>query len=48
MSGWELFTWLSVWILAGGSIIVFVFCLLQLPAMLRRQSGERDNHPGGS
>jgi hypothetical protein len=35
MSGWELFTWINVWVLAAGSIIVFVLFLRQLPGLLK-------------
>ncbi len=35
MSGWELFTWINVWLLAAGSIIVLVLFLRQLPRSLR-------------
>lgn len=42
MSGWELFTWINVWILAAGSIAVFVLFLLQLPGMMKRLSHRAD------
>ena len=44
MSNWELFTWISTWVLALGSIIVFALFLWQLPEMLRRarQGNESD------
>ncbi|MGE4650158.1 MAG: hypothetical protein AAEJ53_04650 [Myxococcota bacterium] len=34
MSGWELFTWFNVGVLALGSLIVFGLFLRQLPALL--------------
>ena len=43
MSGWEQFTWISAWVLALGSIIVFIVFLWQLPDMLRRARGENED-----
>ena len=43
MSNWELFTWISTWIMALGSIVVFVLFLWQLPEMLRRIRRENDS-----
>ena len=37
MSGWEIFTWLSTIILGLGSLIVFIFFLLDLPSLLNNQ-----------
>ena len=37
MSGWEIFTWLSTIILSLGSLIVFIFFLLDLPSLLNNQ-----------
>ena len=34
MSGWELFTWLNVGVLAIGSLLVFGFFVRQLPSLL--------------
>jgi len=47
MSGWELFTWINVWILAAGSIGVFVLFLLQLPRMMKRLSHQEDEKDKG-
>jgi hypothetical protein len=43
MSGWELFTWLNVGVLALGSVGVFVLFLAQLPRLLpprKEEDGE--------
>ena len=42
MSNWELFTWISTWIMALGSIVVFVLFLRQLPEILRRSRQENE------
>ena len=34
MSGWELFTWLNVGVLAIGSVIVFALFMRQLKTLL--------------
>ena len=36
MSGWEIFTWISVGILGIGSIIVFILFLRDLPELLKK------------
>jgi len=36
MSGWELFTWINVWILGVGSVLIFGWFLRDVPGMLRR------------
>lgn len=40
MSGWELFTWINVAILAIGSVTVFAAFLRELPRLLR---GSKDS-----
>lgn len=40
MSGWEVFTWINVAILAAGSLLVFLGFVRDLPDLLRRT-----NHP---
>ena len=42
MSGWEIFTWISVAILGLGSLIVFILFLLDLPTLLNNES--ENNH----
>jgi len=39
MSGWELFTWWSVAVLALGPLLVLAFFLRDLPDLWRRQRG---------
>ena len=41
MSGWEIFTWLSTIILGLGSLIVFIFFLLDLPTLLNNQQKKK-------
>ena len=44
MSGWEVFTWLNVGVLAIGSVVVFGLFLRVLPDLLPRrppESGDR-------
>ncbi len=36
MSGWEIFTWISVIILGFGSIIVFILFLKDVPELLKK------------
>lgn len=45
MSGWELFTWCSVGVLAAGPLLVLVFFLRDLPALWRRHDGSRPREP---
>jgi hypothetical protein len=46
MSGWELFTWISAFVLAFGSIAVFLAFLFDLREMRRRlKSGDDEDHP---
>jgi hypothetical protein len=40
MSGWEIFTWISVGILGIGSIIVFILFLRDLPELLKKSEKE--------
>ncbi len=42
MSGWELFTWFNVGVLAIGSVIVFLLFLRQLSQLLAPRSARRD------
>ena len=41
MSGWEIFTWANVGILAVGSLIVFLCFPRQLPQLLPPRSARR-------
>ena len=43
MSGWEIFTWLSTIVLGLGSIIVFIFFLIDLPSLLHNEQKSNDN-----
>ena len=45
MSGWELFTWINVWILGLAPILVFVLVMRELPALLKRASQPEDDEP---
>ena len=48
MSGWELFTWFNVGVLALGSLIVFGLFLRQLPTLLPPRSRDpEDQHATG-
>ncbi len=40
MSGWEIFTWISVIILGFGSIIVFILFLKDVPELLKKSEKE--------
>ncbi|HJL78312.1 MAG TPA: hypothetical protein QF355_03335 [Candidatus Marinimicrobia bacterium] len=40
MSGWEIFTWISVIILGLGSIIVFILFLKDVPELLKKSEKE--------
>jgi hypothetical protein len=42
MSGWELFTWFNVGVLAIDSVIVFLLFLRQLSQLLPPRSARRD------
>ncbi len=42
MSGWELFTWFNVGVLAIGSVIVFLLFPRQLSQLLPPRSARRD------
>lgn len=43
MSGWELFTWINVIILGGGSLIVFILFLYDLPKLLNQANQSEKN-----
>jgi hypothetical protein len=40
MSGWEIFTWITVGILGIGSIIVFILFLKDVPELLNKSEKE--------
>jgi hypothetical protein len=42
MSRWDLLTWISVAVLAAGSVLIFVFFLRDLGGVLRGGDGKRD------
>jgi len=46
MSGWEVFTWLNVAVLAIGSVLVFALFLRQLPALLSPPPGGLEDQHG--
>jgi hypothetical protein len=41
MSGWELFTWITVAILGGGSIIVFILFVKDISQILKKFQKEK-------
>ena len=43
MSGWEIFTWLCTLVLGLGSIIVFIFFLIDLPSLLNNKRKSNNN-----
>ena len=43
MSGWEIFTWLCTIVLGLGSIIVFIFFLIDLPSLLNNEQKGNNN-----
>ena len=45
MSGWELFTWINVWILGLAPILVFVLVIRDLPDLLKPISQPEDDEP---
>ena len=40
MNGWDLFTWINVVVLGGGSLVVFGFFLRDVKGVLRGMHGE--------
>lgn len=40
MSGWEMFTWITVLILGVGAVLVFMVFLMGLPDLLKQQDVE--------
>lgn len=48
MSGWEIFTWLNVGVLALGAPLVFIFFLRQLSRLLsEHERGRGGGSPDG-
>lgn len=47
MSGWEVFTWINVAILAAGSLGVFVGFVRDLPGLLRRSNDSESGEESG-
>lgn len=47
MSGWELFTWINVWILGCGAVAVFVWFLFDLPGLLPKRNTRPDEAEDG-
>lgn len=47
MTGWELFTWINVAILAGGSLVVFAGFVRDLPDLLRGSNDSEDERKSG-
>ena len=43
MNGWEIFTWLCTLVLGLGSIIVFIFFLIDLPSLINNEQKSNNN-----
>ena len=43
MNGWEIFTWFCTLVLGLGSIIVFIFFLIDLPSLLNNKQKSNNN-----